>query len=310
MKFKKYLSLSAIFVFAIGAQDSAGRDAKDVKQDKTPVKTEKVVSLPKLQVVTDTLRVNDENYENEVKTCAAGLFTSHNNKVSVRYFVDETSDGRAKKWCDVNNEIAPITLRHEMEHGRKANLVHDNKMHSPYVNAQIAAMNEIMAPVSEAIEVVDRHSQGYPVPVGKCLPQIDSLVMDAHNKSLFRFGYVDFSNQEIADLVLNYGIDRFVHSVDRGFYKWTIRKKLDDKECAKYTPNAECDLFAGFFFNPESGNWGPMFTFDSAGRRKVDIWNSASVKTRQRVLERLDSVIASTYRPGEILYAGAMTKKR
>lgn len=311
MKLKKYLSLSPIAAFLIGAHHSDSAESRGIVQDKEPVKTETVVRLPELKVVTDTLRINDKNFDKERKTCAAGLFTSYNNKVSVRYFVDETSDRRAKYWCDRNNELLPIVLRHEMEHARKANLVHGSEYHSPYVNAQIAAMNEVMAPVSEAIEAIDRHCvYGRTVPHGNNLPQIANLVMDAHNQTPFHFNTVDFSNQHIADLVLNFGMDKFVASVNRGFYKWTIRKKLDSVKSTKYTPNTECDFIASLFFLPECDMWGPMFTFDTAGREKVDIWNSASEKTRQRVLQRLDSVIYSTFRPGEILYRNAMSKIR
>lgn len=295
MNFKKLLSLSVSFVLCACAPVVKNTP----KRDATPVKeVTNFRSLPELKVCYDTIYVTDVN-----KLKAAGTFVPSRQTVHVCYFMPGCTDSIVEKWCQLNNSYIPQTARHEMEHARKCHLVKNTNQYTPYVRSKIAAMNEIMAPCGEIIQTVDDHwTRGIPCPQRKILQYSDSVIINAHENSFMKFGNIDFTNPRVADAVLNYGINKFLADVKRGVYIHTIRKYRDDPVFKNIEPNNQCDMYAPLTFCPQYDMWGPLFTYDTDARQKVDVWRHASPKTRMRVIHSVDSLIQNIYGPGYMLY--------
>ena len=298
MKFNKLLSLSLSVVFcACSASVMKHVSNKETLDDDT----KKVVAfkpLPELKLQYDTVYVTNIH-----SLKAAGEFLPTRQTVRVSYFMPASDDTAIVNWCRFNNSLIPQTMRHEMEHARKCHLVKNTNQYAPYVRSKIAAMNEIMAPCGEIIQAVDDHwTYGTSCPQRKILQYSDSIIINEHEHSFMRFFNVDFTNPRVADAVLNYGITKFLADVKRGVYVHTIRKYRDDPVFKRIEPNNQCDVWDAYMFMPQYDMWGPLFTYDTNARKKVDIWRHASPKTRMRVLNSVDSLIRDVYGPGYLMY--------
>lgn len=315
MKFKKLLTLSAGLSVLLGASIGCavlGGAADNKTPDKA--KTIRFRPLPDLKTTVDTLYFTNENFDAKYARAAAGQFIPGTNTVSVSYFMyDDTANARVRLNCDNANEAVEVVRRHEMEHARKANIVQDVMGLSPWDRARLAIMNESMAPGGEIIEAVEYH-----IKTGERYPQnraflwrADSLIMARHNEKNFGFGAgvpVDFSDPVIADIVLESAVDKFARDHKRGFYHTKIRGELKGGKRSKYKPHNQCDLkpnMSNYF--PMANQWGILWTYDVSApwvvfnKKRVDIWNSATVATRNRVINKVDSIVKTDMAPGQML---------
>lgn len=316
MKFKKLLTLSAGLSVLLGTSISyaALEGASDNQTPDKALKTIRFKPLPDLKTATDTLYFTNENFDAKYARAAAGQFIPGTNTVRVSYFMyDDTANARVRLNCDNANEAVGVVRRHEMEHARKANIVQDVMGLSPWDRARLAVMNESMAPGGEIIEAVEYH-----IKTGERYPQnraflwrADSLIMARHNEKNFGFGAgvpVDFSDPVIADIVLESAVDKFAKDHKRGFYHTKIRGELKGGKRSKYKPHNQCDLkpnMSNYF--PMANQWGILWTYDVSApwvvfnKKRVDIWNSATVATRNRVINKVDSIVKTDMAPGQML---------
>lgn len=288
---KKYLySLLTTYMATLGALSACNKP--HVSSEKTPVKTKKVCvfepKTPKARI--DTLDITDENYKTVTSKGAGGVFFSGSNTVVVYHFRPMSDSSRVVKYCEKNNNMQPLFMRHELEHARKQHIVHNTDRFSPIGRAEVAAMNEIMAPASEIIEAVDYHARtGRPFSGGKafvmCADSAISNVVGA-----FRFpGYVNYNYQPVADIVITYALENFKKSVERGYYKYTIKKAFDRKP-SKTPKFAGLDLV--LTFNPDTQKWDPIWEFESRAG-KCNPYKNASWAVRQKLLQTVDSIVCS-----------------
>ena len=316
MKFKKLLTLSAGLSVLLGASIGCAvlGGAADNKTPDKALKTIRFKPLPDLKTVIDTLYFTNENFDAKYARAAAGQFIPGTNTVRVSYFMyDDTANARVRLNCDNANEAVGVVRRHEMEHARKANIVQDVMGLSPWDRARLAVMNESMAPGGEIIEAVEYHiKNGERYPQDRSfLWRADSLIMARHREKNFGFcdGVpVDFSDPVIADIVLESAVDKFARDHKRGFYHTKIRGELKGGKRSKYKPHNQCDLRPNVLnYFPMANQWGILWTYDVSApwvvfnKKRVDIWNSATVATRNRVINKVDSIVKTDMAPGQML---------
>ena len=225
---------------------------------------------PKLEVRVDTLNLSRENFAQKFPSAVAGLFFPTRNEVVVTYFNPMDNADYVNRTCAHMNGMLQLTMRHEMEHARKAHLT---KILSPYYSAQtrarIAAMNETMAPASETIEALD-----YQYKTGEQIQKSP----------------INFNDQKIADIVITNALNRFKSEIKKGHYVTTLQREYYNKNPISYTPHQECDLFLKLTFHPEYDMWAPMWQFETAGGQ-ANLWLAASNKARAKTLNTIDSII-------------------
>ncbi len=249
-------------------------------------------SRPKLEVKIDTLNLSRENFAKKFPSAVAGLFFPTRNEVVVTYFNPMDNADYVNRTCAHMNGMLQLTMRHEMEHARKAHLT---KILSPYYSAQtrarIAAMNETMAPASETIEALDyQYKTGTPIPSSKI------FVVEACDSILKITGKqiqntpINFNDQKIADIVIINALNRFKSEIKKGQYVTTLQREYYNKAPILYTPHQDCDPFLKLIFHPEFDMWAPMWQFETAGGQ-ANLWLAASDKTRQKTLNTIDSII-------------------
>ena len=307
-KFKKILSLSVSFVVAGLALSPLAFKAP---KNSTTEKPKEVKERPEVTVRYDTVYVTDEWLHAKDRKIAPGVYNVNKQTIRIEYYYPVSENPNTISWCERTNSQLPETLRHEMEHARKSYLVKNTNNYAPYVRSKIAAMNEIMAPCSEIIQEVENHLiYGIECPKRKILQYSDSVIINAHKNSWSWNWPVDFTNQEVADAVLSYGITKFLDSVKRGIYVSTIRRYRENPVLARLEPNKECDLSDIAWFMPQYDQWGPLFTYKTHSGAKVDIWRHASPKTRMRVLNSVDSLVQDIYGPGYMMYMAKKQKNR
>ncbi len=330
MKFRKILSLSFAFVLSMALTGSANllptENAKDAvkKTAKKPVKSIKPITFS-----MDTVLVTKDN----VSKIAAGQFSPCRNHVSVSYMVLSPELKHLKKWCEEQNNSLRVVTRHEVEHARKAAMVQNVNELPGYRRAQVAIMNECMAPAAEIIEAMTyRIETGRRYPADRAfLFRADSLIMNAQQKRGFSCVGIDFSCPEIADIILDASIDKFMKDYNRGFYHYKVQGELDCKPRPKYTPSLNCDTYNITTFCPAANQWGALWTFDvtpfqdcvttikgfgwggykfNCANQRVDIWNSASEEARRRALDKVDLCIYQEMGHGRMLRLSTFQKNR
>ncbi|MDE6250024.1 MAG: hypothetical protein K2M34_00105 [Alphaproteobacteria bacterium] len=290
MKKKCLYSLLTTYMATLGALSSCNKP--QVPAEKTLQKTKKVYvfkpNVPTTRI--DTLDITDENYANVTSKGAGGVFFWGTNTVVVYHFKPMSDNLRVVKYCELNNNMRPLFMRHEMEHARKRDIVHNTDRFSPIGRAEVAAMNEIMAPASEIIEAVDYHARtGAPFAYGKAfVTQADSAIT-----SIFGAGYfptcVNYDYQPIADIVITYALESFKNSVKRGYYTHTIKKAFE--RTPSPTPKfGDMNLF--FTFDPDMQKWDPIWEFESRAG-KCNPYKHASWSVRQKLLQTVDSIVCS-----------------
>lgn len=316
MKFKKILALSAgltaFLTTSLGCMVWGG--ASDSKAPDNKVKAIRFEPLPDLKFAVDTLYFTNENFDAKYARAAAGQFSPGSNTVRVSYFAyDSSANSRVRLNCDNANEAIEVVRRHEMEHARKANIVQNASGLSGWDRARLAVMNETMAPGGEIIEAVEYHiKNGERYPQDRSfLWRADSLIMARHKEKNFGLGDgvpVDFSDPVIADVVLESAVDKFAKDHKRGFYHTKIKNELKLVKRPKYKPHSKCDLQPNVSnYWPMGNQWGVLWTYDVSTpwavfyKKQVDIWNSATKETRQRVINKVDSIVKSDMAPGQML---------
>lgn len=247
---------------------------------------------PKLIVEIDTLNLNRQNFNIEYPKAIAGVFTPLQNKVMVTYYNPTDNAEYINHACNHQNGMLPLTLRHEMEHARKAHMTKMTKPHySAQTRARIAAINETMAPAGEIIEAMDYHyTNQKPIPTCKAFVKkaCDNILNITNQQTPAQ--PIDFNNQKIADIVIKNALDRFKGEIKTGQYISTLRREYYNTLEISYTPNQECDPIQKVFFMPEFDMWAPMWQFETAGGQ-ANLWLAASDKTRQKTLNTIDSII-------------------
>ncbi len=282
MKVKNVLILPAIF--ALGAFCTT--ISTDKKHAKTPVNTGNFKQFESIKYVFDTLIVTDENFNNN-KIEAAGIFWPYQNKISVRHFKTNSKNKNLVKYCDGQNSLMPLNLRHEQEHARKAHLTKQTLKYTPHTRARIAAINEIVAPCAEIIEAADYpHKHNTQIPAHKLFTKHATEMINKINPG----AAVDFNNQTVADIVLMCALNEFVKKTKQGLYVATIRREFNKTYEPKYTPNKECDLLNATLFVPDINLWGPLWDFHTA-RGPVNLWRAASPETKQNFIQTIDKII-------------------
>lgn len=293
MKFVKLCNLSlsiAMTVTAVLGPALLVKNARDADIERA--KNLSYKARPKLEVRVDTLNLSRENFAQKFPSAVAGLFFPTRNEVVVTYFNPMDNADYVNRTCAHMNGMLQLTMRHEMEHARKAHLT---KILSPYYSAQtrarIAAMNETMAPASETIEALDyQYKTGTPIPSSKI------FVAEACDSILKIIGKqiqntpINFNDQKIADIVITNALNRFKSEIKKGHYVTTLQREYYNKNPISYTPHQECDLFLKLTFHPEYDMWAPMWQFETAGGQ-ANLWLAASNKARAKTLNTIDSII-------------------
>ncbi len=238
----------------------------------------------------DTLDITDANFDHHNTKGAGGLFFPGTNTVVVYHLNPMSDNSRIIRYCEINNNMQPLFMRHELEHARKRHIVHNTDRFSPLGRAEVAAMNEVMAPASEIIEAVDYHARtGKPFSGGKAfVTMADSAITNIAGAFYFSH-YVNYNYQPVADIVITYALESFKHSVSRGYYKYTIKQAFE--RTPSQTSNfVDMNLF--FTFNPDLQQWDPLWEFESnAG--KCNPYQHASRAVRQKLLKTVDSIVCS-----------------
>jgi len=324
MKFKKLLSLSAVAIVtlasSLGSQFPPNTAESDTKKDAD--KKVKFELLPDLKYKTDTLRLTEENFDLVFPRAAAGQFIPGTNTVKVTYFLAETDNPRINKNCEYSNRGMRVVMRHEMEHAKKAHIVKDVSKLSGWDRARLAAMNESMAPGGEIIEAIEYHLEtGERYPTDRMfLWRADSMIMSRQKEKqggVMLIKEVDFSDPVIADIILESAVDKFAKDHKRGFYHTRIQQELNAVKRPKYRKNRECKIpitIANYM--PTVNQWGALWTYDVKTpwvllkTKQVDIWNSATQKTRDRVINKVDSIVKSDMLPGQMLLTATYKNPR
>lgn len=324
MKFCSLLSLSGSVLcsasLVCGGLLSCNYDASPASKNvekisKMPAFTE---LMPDLQFVIDTIVFAGKND----KRTAGGVFEKYKNKARVYYRLLPDSLMQYKKWCDDQNAALRVVSRHELEHARKVAMVQTKNELPGFYRAQVVIMNECMAPAAEIIEaMVYRMETGERFPVDRrFLFAADSLIMQAHGN---RPMPIDFSRNEIADIVLDLSVDKFIKDYNGGTYHHSVRLALGCAITADFTPHKKCDKYTALNYNPVAGIWGGLWTFDITSYQeylsgshlvpvgtynfgapcpRVDIWNSATRAARERALSKVYNCIKQEMKGGQMLY--------
>lgn len=287
MKFKKNFSWSISLILA--ATCTATPFLVQNQPDNQPVKKTKI--YPKLKTRMDTLNITDEHFKKFNCKYAAGKFEARTNTVVIYYFNPQSNDPMIHRYCKNNNNLIPLTMRHETEHARKANLTKNVEKFDSFTRGRIAAMNEIMAPAAEIIEAIDyRHKNHKAFPTRKnMIKNADKQIVNATNDSMM-YTPIDFNQEVVADIVLENALQRFLGETARGIYVGTLRRELNGKKTKNYKQNNQCSDLRAALFLPNSGMWAPLWEFESE-RGPVNLWVAASQKQRQRILNSVDSTI-------------------
>lgn len=330
VKFKKLYSFAITLCgigFVVGA---GGATEKADSVDVAPVQPVVTDTVPRLTFHTDTIVVDYNN----MGRGAAGVFFAYKPSISIKYFKPQNMvDKDLIAYCDASNNNVRVIRRHEFEHAKKAIITKNANGLTGYQRAQLAIMNESMAPAAEIIEIMTYRfetKQKYAAH-NKFLARADELIMAEHRKTGNELAMVDFENPAIADIVLECAVDKFVGDYNRGYYHTTIKKALAAKKYAKYKGHDRCDGVDWSNYCPDVNQWGALWTFDVApfvdctdvynnsfsgcsfvaqNRRRVDIWNSATAAARTRALAKIDSCIMREMAPGQMLLTKTFLKTR
>jgi len=287
---KKYLySLLTSYILAAGALSSCSKPQPAPTHVKKITKKVYIYKRPELKVRIDTLNITEENIKQITKNGAAGVFCPGTNTVVVYHFNPASDSSYIINYCEYCNNLRPLYMRHEMEHAKKQELTHNTDRFSPISRAEIAAINEIVAPAAEIIEAVDYHARtGKPFPNAKpFIAQADSVITHAMGTPMP--GYINYNYQPVADAVITYATEGFLSAVNRGYYKYTIKKAYDSQpnNISKYT-----NPIFYFTFNPDDNKWDPIWEMES-NFGKCNPYRNASWVAKQRLINRVDSVICS-----------------
>lgn len=294
MNFKSLYSLSFTTIM-FAALLSCGEQ----NQPKTPANAGKKYIQNSLTYKTDTVYVNENNFEHIRKTAAAGLFKPNQNQIILNYFSTSSPDYRIQNFCRNNNKMIPLVRRHETEHARKASLTKNTCSYSATVRGQIAALNEIVAPAAEIIEALDwRYVHGRAFPATKTFIRNADKEITHLMDSLGMDWPVNFNQPEIATVVMRNALAQFTHEFNRGIYQTTVRRAFKGIGQIRYIP-ATPHIMNYFTFSPQTGNWDAMWEFDSA-RGHVNMWHAAPNAVQTEIQNALNNfVIRATNIPGK-----------
>ena len=301
MKFKKTYILSLVLI--TGGYFLAGCK-KQSQQEYYITKIQKNIesNYQKTVVEVDTFYIDSAGAK---KCVALGYFTPCTNKIVIRYFKPKDNSEKAKKFCEHHNALRDLIYLHEMAHAQKAAIIHSPENKSPYKRAQLAVMNEIMAPAAEiigAIEYRQKHTTQHPQ-LGQKTSMADIAITKLNNNMLK--GLNPFKRQEIADTIMHYATQKFLCGFKQGIYRNTIQKApyCEKAYGIKYRdsiniirPNFELD----------TNIWEAVWQFNTSFGR-INIWTEASQESRDRLLETVDSVIQSA-NPGQYYHIKQITR--
>ncbi len=302
MKFKIYTSWSLPLIFGAVALFSAWTEHKPVQTETKPKTTK--INIPDLKYKIDTIKIKSSK---EFGKKANGAFFIKSNTIQLSYFVADTNDRRVIDCCNLNNSYHKFTLRHEREHARKAILTRKTENYTPYVRAQIAALNEIMAPAAEIVEGIE-----YCIENNNNIPQAKKFVIDAcqeiiaYKQNTKTFTNILFYDSAVSDIIIKYATKDFLSSVERGIYVNSIVKAYKNKPI-KYTPNKECYKFNRCFFLPQLNMWDPLWEFETKNG-PINPWRSASEKTRQETMNTVNKLIYKTLAKHNIILSQINTR--
>ena len=284
---KKYLySLLTTYMATLGALSSCC--SRHVPDEKIPQKPKKVyVYKPReLKTRVDTVNVTDENFDNIKKTAAGGLFFVASNTIVLHYFNSLSDSSRIINFCNLNNSMHPLFLRHEKEHARKQDLVYSTTAFSKFACGQISVADEVSARVAEIIEAVDYHtSTGYQLPRKRFVARADSVIGEV--AGVYLPGRINYNYRPVADAVITYALEGFLDAYNRGFYKKNICIAYNRKGYKKTSFMTATSMFA---FNPDINRWDPMWDFESRAG-ECNPYQNASFSVRQRLMQVIDSVV-------------------
>lgn len=293
---KEYLCYLFFSCVLLGSLFLSCDDVCVSNSQKKTVKKAVAYRRPVLTFRTDTIIIDETNYDSLRKHGAGGCYFPKQNVIAMKWYQTKSKNVFMKRFCDTNNALYQLNLRHEKEHALKYEFTSNIQIYSALVRGEIVAMNETVAPASEIIEAIDyRYKNGHSCPCVKAyIASADSAVMNIiqqYNMS----EPVNFNFRPIADIVIKYSVDRFCETVKRGYYINAIQKAY----CLKNV--ALCSLYdsRNFSYNPSIGLWGPMWKFSSMCG-PVNIYDSASPSMRLYLINKIDSVINNTVKTGNL----------
>lgn len=300
MKFKKYLSWTLPLIVSIAALPAIQPAQTPKKIPENPGK-----NAPELVIKTDTIHLRTKQ---DLQGRALGTFYSNTNTLYTYYFIADTDDKDVIAFCKRQNELRPMTLRHEFEHARKAILTKKTREFPPYIRAQIAAFNEIVAPASEIIEALE-YSRSHNMK----LPPAKKFVIDACNE-IFNTSYnpallapIDFNNQKISDIIIKHATQYYINTIKGGTYETSVKNAYTMIPC-EYTPNKECYKYNSSFFMPQFNIWDPLWDFNTK-YGPINPWRTASEKCKQETIAKVNEIIGQVLAKNNVLLHNTKTRK-
>lgn len=289
-------SLMTLYVFIATALPSCNRSQPSKPKTFKKNKNTYVYTRPELTIRVDTINVTDKNYNYMKNHSAAGAFHAGTNMISLYHFRAQSNKSYIIKYCEHNNRLRQLALRHEKEHARKQDLVHGPIDYSPMGNARRAAMNEIVAPAAEIIEFVDYHTRTGDYLLKKLFFMRADSAINKIPYAMTQNG-VDFNYCPVADVVIIYAMQEFLGAVNRGYYRHTIRRAYRRKP---YKRPANVGGGVPVPFNPDLDEWEPIWELESdAG--PCNPYRHASWHVRRELMRSVDSVIYSTTDAGKFI---------
>lgn len=289
MRFKTLCSLTATMIIGLGMTSGPRTDSFSQKK---PANTGPKQLYSHIHTYIDTLNITDSTLKSKT-ILANGIFFPYTGKIQINYMKTNSTTPKIQRFCQANNNQIRLTIRHEKEHARKANLTKNTWFFEPSVRGAIAAHNEIMAPAAEIIEALDyRYETGEAYPTSKIfIRDADKIIVTEAQKHNLAWP-LDFNNPHIARLVMRCATERFAKEVKRGVYRKAISDavlKYNDKQ---YITNDLCDSYRALVFKPQWNMWGPMWEFTSL-RGPVNLWNAVDSEQKSKLTNTVDSIVTS-----------------
>jgi hypothetical protein len=256
---------------------------------------------------TDTNYITDEIYNDLAgkirnyvekprtkRTLAWGISYPYANKIVIYYNITNSKSPAVQRYVDYSNSQIRLTKRHELEHARKSAFVHGVENNLPFIRGKIAMMNEVMAPAGEIIEALDHHAE-----TGEVYPNAPNQIKSA-DAAIMRIlgqdkltGPVDFNNQQIADIVMEHALAKFLFHYNHGIYHWTISNAKKTFKFKSPPKNSEYMKYSGYSFFPLFNDWQALWVFETK-RGMADLWKNASDEQKKRLIATTDSIVKLT----------------
>ena len=254
MTFKQKLLLSIAFTLPYTIFLAALSNTPMPTQTPT-TKNKTAEKLPELKIKYDTIVVTAKNFDYVKHKIPGGVYNWQNNTIIISHFETDSQDDEIINYCRINQAHESLVLVHEKEHARKSHLT--KKIHHlpDYTRAQIAALNEIVAPAAEIIAVLDyeyKNKQQHPFTYNELKEARDEIIALNKHKNNLSQTPTNFNDTRIANTVIKYAAKRFIRHSSDGTYLGTINTVAKKPNYyLKHTPSEETQKKQQILFYPD-----------------------------------------------------------